>query len=74
MTRIADPVTVSFSRGLAADLTQLSSELSDRLHELLERNTDGNLTPTEAAELRGLVRITEFGQILSAAMQQPGRP
>ncbi len=74
MTAIADPITVCFSRGLATDLAQLSAEFSDRMHELLERNTDGKLTSVEAVELCGLVRIAEFGGIVNAAMQQPVRP
>jgi hypothetical protein len=42
------------------------------MHELLERNTNGQLTPSEKSELETLVRLAEFGQIVSmAARLQP---
>lgn len=38
------------------------------MHALLERNTDGQLSASEKAELDTLVRIAEFGQIVSMAL------
>ncbi len=68
MTEIADPITVSVSRGLFSDIVQLSAEFTQRIHELLERNTDGHLTSIEKSELEALVRVAEFGQIVAMAM------
>ena len=74
MTQTVDPITFSVSRSILADIVQLSAELTDRMHELLERNTDGSLTPTEKAELESLVRMAQFGQIVSVALQPQSRP
>lgn len=46
----------------------LSESLTERMHELLERNTDGLLSPTELEELQTLVRISQFGQILAMSL------
>jgi hypothetical protein len=69
MVQLADPVTVSVSRTVLAGIVELSAELADRMHQLLERNTDGQLGATEKAELETLVRMAEFGQIVSMALQ-----
>jgi hypothetical protein len=74
MIKTADPITISVSRSMLADIVQLSGELTNRMHELLERNTDGSLTPTEQAELESLVRMAQFGQIVSVALQPQSRP
>ena len=70
----ADPVTISIPRALLTDIRKLSTELVDRMHELLERNANGSLPPTEAAELRRLVQMAEFGEIISMALQSPSIP
>jgi hypothetical protein len=44
------------------------------MHELLERNTDGQLTTTEKAELDTLVRMAQFGQIVAMALQPQAQP
>lgn len=52
----------------------LSAKLTDRMHELLERNTDGALSAIEQAELETLVQMSQFGQIVSMALQSATRP
>ena len=74
MIQSADPITFSVPRTVLSDIVQLSAELTDRMHELLERNTDGQLSPTEKAELETLVRVAEFGQIVSLALGSQSRP
>jgi hypothetical protein len=74
MHQTADPVTVSVPRTLLSGVVELSRELSDRMHELLERNTDGQLGAMEKSELETLVRMAEFGEILSAIFQPPRVP
>ena len=74
MTHVADPVTISVPRRVLSDIVQLSAELTERMHELLERNTDARLGPVEKAELETLVRIAEFGQIVSMAVGPQGKP
>ena len=69
-----DSVTVSLPRTVLTGIVQLSSELIDRMHALLERNTDGQLSSAEKAELDTLVRIAEFGQIVSMALQMQDKP
>jgi hypothetical protein len=72
MPQAADPITFSVPRAVATDILALSSELTDRMHALLERNTDGGLTAVEKSELETLVRVAEFGQIVSMALQPQG--
>ena len=74
MIQAADPVIVSVPRTVLSDIVALSAELSDRMHELLERNTTGELGATEKSELQTLVRMAEFGQIVSMALQTPSKP
>ena len=74
MVQNADPITFSVPRAVLSDISHLSHKFNDRMHELLERNTDGALTPQESAELQNLVRMAEFGQIVDAALQVPSAP
>lgn len=74
MVRALDPVTFSVPRGLLSDIVQLSAGLTDRMHDLLERNTDGQLGTTEKAELEALVRVAEFGRIVSVALSSQQTP
>ncbi|HVT88299.1 MAG TPA: hypothetical protein VHD56_05570 [Tepidisphaeraceae bacterium] len=69
MVQVADPITFSVSREVLSGIVKLSDELTDRMHVLLERNTDGKLDHTEKAELETLVRMAQFGQIVSMALQ-----
>ena len=70
MIQATDPITVSVPRTVLSDIVHLSDELTDRMHALLERNTDGALNPLEKSELETLVRISQFGQIVSMALGQ----
>jgi hypothetical protein len=69
MIQTADPITFSVPRKMLSDIVQLSGELTDRMHELLERNTDGQLRESEKAELETLTRMAQFGQVVSMALQ-----
>lgn len=74
MIQAIDPITFSVPRTVLSDIVRLSASLTDRMHELLERNTNGQLSPTEKAELETLVHMAEFGQIVSMALQSQGKP
>ena len=50
-------------------MLQWSDTLRDRMHELLERNTNGSLSPTERFELETLTQMAQFSQILAMALQ-----
>ena len=67
-----DPVTVTLPRSTVGGILALSAELTDRMHALLERNTDGALGPVERAELETLVQMAHFGQIVSMAVGTDG--
>ena len=62
-------VTLTFPRSAIGDVVALSASLTDRMHELLERNTDGGLSAVEREELKTLVQVAQFGQIVSMALQ-----
>ena len=72
MSPNADPITFTLPRTLADGIAELSADLTDRMHHLLERNTDGQLGTLEIAELETLVRMAEFGQIVSMALKKAG--
>jgi len=72
MSSTVDPITLTLPRTLANGIVELSSDLTDLMHQLLERNTDGQLVPMEKAELETLVRMAEFGQIVSMALKKAG--
>jgi hypothetical protein len=71
MSTTADAITLTFPRSVLPDVVSLSSALLDRMHELLERNTDGALSEIERQELETLVQMAQFGQIVVAAIQRP---
>jgi hypothetical protein len=64
MSEPAQPITLTIPPHVVAELPRLSAELNERMHELLERNTDGALSTIERRELGTLVRMAGFGQIL----------
>ncbi len=68
MQSLIDPIQLTVSREALSGVRELSEELTDRMHALLERNTDGALSDAERAELETLVRIAHFGQAVSAAL------
>lgn len=56
------------------DVLTLLAGLLDRMHELLERNSDNALSAVEQEELKTLVQMAQFGQIVSMALQSPAHP
>jgi hypothetical protein len=74
MSHATDPVTFSVPRAVLSDIARLSDDLTDRMHELLERNTDGGLDAREQSELEALVRMAQFGQIVSMALSSQAQP
>ena len=67
-----DDITLTLPRSVIPDVVALSETLTDRRHALLERNTDGGLSPVERSELETLVQMAQFGQILSMARNRRG--
>ncbi|MGA2230080.1 MAG: hypothetical protein ABSH22_04060 [Tepidisphaeraceae bacterium] len=74
MLETAGPISISLPRDLLADIAQMPDDLIDRMHELLEKNTDGLLNSAEKSELSKLVRMAELGQIVSMALEVPSQP
>ena len=74
MHEAGDAVTLTLPRSAVADVIALSGTLHDRMHELLERKTDGPLSPFERDEVETHVLMAQFGQLLSMALQRPGQP
>ena len=65
----ADAVTLTLPRSMLPELPALAKNLNDRMHELLERNTEGTLVETERAELETLVQVAQVVQILAMAAE-----
>jgi hypothetical protein len=66
-----DTVTLHLPRALVPELPALAADLLERMHELLERNTEGTLSGVERAELETLVKMSEFAQLLAMAALEP---
>lgn len=69
MPLVVEEVTLRLPRESLLELTQLSPRLNERMHLLLERNTDGRLSETEKAELERLVEMAHFGQIIALSLK-----
>ncbi len=74
MTIVDESVTVTLPRSAVGGILSLSRGLLDRMHELLERNTDGALSAVEEEELEALVKMVQFGQVFSTALQPQAKP
>lgn len=69
----ADVVTITLPRSIVPELPIFASALNDRMHGLLERNTEGTLSESERVELDSLVQMAQFAQIFTMVTQQrPG--
>jgi hypothetical protein len=69
-----ESVTLTLPRSAVDDVLSLSAKLTDRMHELLERNTDNALSPVEQEQLETLVHMAQFGQIFSMAVGAQLKP
>lgn len=63
-----DELAISLPRQIWTELAELSPELTDRMHELLYKNTDDLLNAEERRELHSLVQMFNFAQLLRSAM------
>ena len=70
MPQVVDSTNVTFSldRRAADHITRMSPAMADRMHHLLERNTDGDLNPIEHAELEALVELAQVKHLLTLAI------
>jgi hypothetical protein len=66
----SDLITITLPRSVMPELPAFANALNDRMHDLLERNTEGTLSESERVELESLVQMAQFAQILAMAMQQ----
>jgi hypothetical protein len=69
MSSTTDAVVLTIPRAIVPELPSLSKSLTDRMHALLERNTDGALGAAEREELETLVQMAQFAQILAMVVQ-----
>ena len=74
MSSAADAITLTIPRSILPELPSLAQGLNDRMHEFLERNTEGTLAETERAELETLVQMAQIAQILAMATQEMTNP
>ena len=66
----SDVITFTLPRAMIPELPAFAGVLDDRMHDLLERNTEGTLTESERVELESLVQMAQFALILATAAQQ----
>jgi hypothetical protein len=65
----AGTLVLTIPSAIVPELPALSQGLTDRMHGLLERNTEGTLSAPEREELSTLVEMAQFAQILVLAAQ-----
>lgn len=71
MKKMSDrPITVTLPANIASEFHVMAERLVDRMHELLELNTDGRLNDLQKDELRSLVEMAEFAQVFATAIHQ----
>jgi hypothetical protein len=70
MVLASDLVTFTVPRATLREVTRLTEETKDRMHELLEFNTDGKLTVAERSELEWLVQIAQLNEIMAMALRE----
>ena len=64
-------VTFVFPRIVIDAMEAISPNLTRRMHHLLERNTDGALSPIELEELEALVNVVTVANLVSALGKMP---
>jgi preprotein translocase subunit SecB len=74
MVAASESVTVTLPRTAVGGVLALSKALLDRMHELLEQNANGSLSPFERQNLEALVEMAQFSQIFSTAIQTQTKP
>jgi hypothetical protein len=68
-TSIPEAVTLTLPRSAVPDAIALSRHLLDRMHDLLEQNTEGTLSEERREELESLVELAQFGQFIASALE-----
>lgn len=66
-------ITFTLPTNVAGEIPVLAQRLLDRMHQLLERNTDGQLNPIERDEVAALVEMAEFAQMVAVAVRKATR-
>ena len=70
----ADNDTVAIPRPILAGLSGVSASFTERMHELLEKNSEGTIGVSEKRELEVLVRVAKIDQVVTLALQLPSGP
>jgi len=65
-----ESITVTLPASVAHDLPIMAERLVERMHVLLERNTEGQLSELEREELEALVEMAEFAQVFATAVHR----
>ena len=68
MTPQTDRVSIRLPRQTAIHLTKPPAPFEDRLHDLLDLNGDGLLTPAEKAEVELLIDIAQISQLIGLGL------
>ncbi len=77
LDRMLDPITACFTPEVSQRLSKISMdrEVQDHIDDLARRNTEGELSDEERAELETYVRVGNFIAILLAkARKQETQP
>lgn len=63
-------ITVTLPASVACEFPTMAQRLVQRMHDLLERNTEDQLNELEREELEALVEMAEFAQVFATAVHK----
>ena len=68
-----DNITITIPRPVLAGLSGISASFTNRMHELLEKNSEGTISAGERRDLELLVRVAQLDQVVTLALQLPNK-
>jgi hypothetical protein len=69
-----DLVTIAVPRDWLRIRLTFPAKLNDRMHRLMERNSEGTIAPEELAELEYLVAVAQISHVINLVLQLHGAP
>ena len=68
-TALDTTISLAFPRTLIPDVVELSGDMISRMHDLLERNANEELSVNEQEDLQTLVQMAQFSQVIALSLQ-----
>jgi len=66
--------TITVPRPVLEGLSGISATFADRMHELLDKNSEGTISMEEKRILEMLVKVAKLDQVVTLALEISSRP